>query len=107
MTFIVFTKPHSDGGKLIRKLCFVNGAGWLVLLLFGSEGHPPGYLIPLILFWLLNVVLIPAASTALLKTRREADKTVAYSCVAGTYILLNLVVLFVIPLTMLLVSVSR
>jgi hypothetical protein len=64
VTLLAFIKPHSAGVKLIRKLCFVHAAGWLVILLFSSEGHPPGFLIPLILFWLLNLVLLPAVSTA-------------------------------------------
>ena len=94
---LALTKPISSGGRLSRRLCIANAVGWLVILLLDSQGHPPPFLIPLIIFWLANLVLLPAAISALWVSYRDGVERHGYLAVASVYIALNLVVLFVVP----------
>lgn len=91
------TKPVSDGGRLTRKLCIGNAVGWLLLSPLSNSGHPPPVLIPLLLFWLINLVLLPAAATALWASYKEREEGFPFVAVASSYILMNLVTLFVVP----------
>jgi hypothetical protein len=99
-------KPVSGGGKLSLKLCIANAIGWLIILPLSTSGHPPPFLIPLVLFWLINLVLLPAAGVALWAGHKEEEK-VSYVAVASTYVAMNLVVLFVIPFVWFLREASR
>jgi hypothetical protein len=94
---LVVTRPVSGGGRLARKLCIVNAVGWICILPLSTTGHPPAFLFPMILFWLVNLVLLPAAATALWTSHKKREESVPYLAVASSYIILNLVVLFVIP----------
>lgn len=99
---LVLLKPASDGGRLALKLSLVNALGWIVMLALPPEGHPPLWLIVGVLFWPLNLVLIPASSVALWKSYQERDEKTGYLVAAGLYFLLNFAVLIVMPLAWLL-----
>jgi drug/metabolite transporter (DMT)-like permease len=94
----ILAKPVSDGGRLARKLCIANAVGWLFILPLSSTGHPPPWLIPMVLFWLLNLGLVPAAVFALWASYKEREERIPYLAVASSYIMVNLAVLFVIPI---------
>ena len=91
-------KPSSDSGRLSRKLSLINAIGWLILLPLPDKGHPPLILFPLVLFWLANLVLVPAAIIALWVSHRDGEEKLRYLLLAGTYVALNLIFLFAIPL---------
>ena len=95
--FLLLTKPVRGGGRLARKLCIANAVGWLFILPLSSTGHPPPFLIPMALFWLINLVLLPAAAFALWASYKERGEGIPYLAVASSYIVMNLVILFVIP----------
>jgi len=99
---LTLTKPVSDGGRLARKLCIANAAGWLFLLFLPSTGHPPAILIPMVLFWLANLVLLPAAGFALWTSHKGREERIPYLSIASGYVVINIVVLFVIPVAWLL-----
>ena len=90
-------KPVSGGGRLSLKLCIANAVGWLIILPLSSVGHPPPFLIPTVLFWIINVILLPAAAIALWVSHKEREERMPYLAVASTYVAMNLVVLFVVP----------
>ena len=100
-------KPVSDGGKLSFKLCIANALGWLVILPLSGSGHPPPFLIPMISFWLINLVVLPSAAISLWVGHKEGEERVRYLAVGGTYVAMNLVVLFVVPFIWLLSSASQ
>jgi hypothetical protein len=100
-------RPVSGGGKLSLKLCIVNAVGWLVVLPLSTTGHPPPFLIPTLLFWLINVVLLPAAAIALWVSHKAREERRPFLAVASTYVAMNLVALFVVPFIWLLREVSR
>jgi hypothetical protein len=60
----------------------------------------------MVLFWLLNLVLLPAAAFALWASYREREERIPYLAIASTYIMVNLAVLFVIPIVWLVREVS-
>ena len=105
--FLILTKPVSGGGRLSRKLCVANAVGWLFILPLSSTGHPPPFLIPTALFWLINIVLLPAAAFALWTSYKEREERISYLAVASSYIVVNLAILFVIPLVWLVREVGR
>ena len=94
---LTLTKPVSGGGRLARKLCIGNAVGWLFILALGSKGHPPPFLIPALLFWLINLVLLPAAVIALWTSIKEREERFPFLAVAVMYIVVNIVVLFGVP----------
>lgn len=100
--FLTLTTPGSNGGRLARNLCIANAAGWIVILLLPDEGHPPLWLIPGILFWLTNLVLLPAAAFSLRSSYKDREEKTPFLAVASSYIAINLAVFFVIPLVWLL-----
>ena len=100
-------RPVSSGGRLSLKLCIANAVGWLLILPMSDAGHPPPSLIATAFFGLINLVLIPAATVALWISYKEREERARYLAVAGAYITLNLLTLFVIPLVWLLSSASR
>lgn len=104
---LVLTKPVTDGGRLSRKLCIANAVGWLLISPLSSEGHPPTFLLPTILFWLINLVLLPAAGSALWAGYKEREGGFPFVAVASTYIIMNLVTLFIVPFVWLLYEASR
>jgi len=105
--FLILTKPVSGGGRLSRKLCVANAVGWLFILPLSSTGHPPPFLIPTALFWLINIVLLPAAAFAIWTSYKEREERISYLAVASSYIVVNLAILFVIPLVWLVREVGR
>jgi len=105
--FLILTKPVSGGGRLSRKLCVANAVGWLFILPLSSTGHPPPFLLPTALFWLINIVLLPAAAFALWTSYKEREERIPYLAVASSYIVVNLAILFVIPLVWLVREVGR
>ena len=94
---VFLTKPDSSGGRLSRKLSIANAVGWLLIVPLSNRGHPPPSLIPMILFWLANLVLLPAAFFALWKSHKEREERIPFVAVGLTYVAFNLVVLFVVP----------
>ena len=101
---LFLTKPDSSGGRLSRKLSIANAVGWLLIVPLSNKGHPPPSLIPMILFWLANLVLLPAAFFALWKSHKEREERIPFVAVGLTYIALNLVVLFVVPFAWVLIE---
>jgi hypothetical protein len=95
---LTLTIPISDGGKLARKLCLIDAAGWVFIMALPTSGHPPAYLIPLALFWLANFVMMPAAVFALWKSYKERQENKTYLAVAFTYAAINLFVFIGIPI---------
>ena len=45
-----------------------------LILPLPTTGHPPAFLIPFFLFWLSNLVLLPAAAIALRMSYREHEE---------------------------------
>jgi len=98
-------KPTSSGGKLTLKLILLNAGGWILLfLLVPDTGHPPPALIALALFWLVNCVLIPAGVAGLWNGYKSKEENTRFLSLAGVYLGLNVVVLFLIPLFWLIVN---
>jgi hypothetical protein len=58
----------------------------------------------MILFWLANLVLLPAAFFALWKSHKEREERIPFVAVGSTYIALNLAVLFVVPFAWVLIE---
>jgi hypothetical protein len=94
----LWEKPVTDCGKLIRKLCAVNALGWLLILPLSDRGHPPPFLFPLLLFWLVNLPLLPAAAVALWTCRKGREEKSLFLAVTSTYVVINMAVLFILPL---------
>lgn len=111
LTFIcvalVVTGPVSSGGRLARKLCIANAVGWLCILPLSTTGHPPTFLFPMIIFWLVNLLLLPAAASALWASHKEREESVSYLAVASSYIVLNRILLFITPAVWLLREATR
>jgi CDP-diglyceride synthetase len=95
---LFITRPASAAGKFSLKLALINGAGWLLLLPLPNDGHPPLWLVALAVFWLINLVLLPAATIALWMSFKEREEKTRYVAAAGSYLGLNFVVLFLVPL---------
>jgi hypothetical protein len=91
-------KPVSAGGSLARKLSIANAVGWLIILPLSTTGHPPPFLFPTILFWLINLILLPATAIALWVSHKEREERADFVAVASAYVAVNAVVLFVVPL---------
>jgi len=60
----------------------------------------------MVLFWLLNLGLLPAAVFALWASYKEREERIPYLAVASSYIMVNLAVLFVIPIVWLIREVG-
>ena len=101
---LVLLKPGSGGGQLALKLIVINALGWLVILVLPDGGHPPLWLLVLLLFFPLNLVLLPAASAALWKSYKEREEKNSYLMMSGAYVFANFLVLVVIPITWLVTS---
>ena len=95
---LVITRPISDGGKLSLKLILVNVAGWLLVLAMDSQGHPPPQLIVFVIFWLINLVLLPAAGVALWRSYGDREERMPYVAAASCYLAVNVGILFLMPL---------
>ena len=104
---LLVIKPVSAGGKLSLKLCLANACAWLVVLPLSDRGHPPPIVLGVALFWLINLPVLPAAATALWLSLKKQGETVAYVYIASTYVVLNLIVLFAIPIIWLVREASR
>jgi hypothetical protein len=100
-------KPVSWGGTLSRKLCIANAAGWLIILPLSTVGHPPPFLIPTLLFWLINLVLLPTAAIALWMGHKEREEKIPYLIVASTYVAMNILILIGAPLVWVLRDARR
>lgn len=104
---LILAKPVSGGGRLARRLCIANAVGWLIILPLSTSGHPPQFLIPTVLFWLINLVLLPAAAIALWLSHKQREEGIPYLAVAFTYIVMNFLVLFAVPIVWILRDASR
>ena len=91
-------RPVSAGGRLSLKLCIANAVGWLIILPLSTTGHPPPFLFPTAVFWLINLALLPATAIALRVSHKEREERTLYLATASTYVAVNAVVLFVVPL---------
>ena len=105
-TGLVFARPITGAGKFSLKLVIINVVGWLLVLPFETRGHPPPFLIAFGIFWLINLLLLPAATIALWISFKEREERKSYIVVLGSYLVLNLVVLIVLPVTLLIQSVA-
>jgi hypothetical protein len=94
----LWKKPITDFGKISLKVCVANAAGWLIILPLSDRGHPPQFLFPAVLFWLLNFLLLPAAATVLWLSHRDGQEKRAYLVATSIYITMNVVMLYVVPL---------
>ena len=103
----LWKKPVSVCGKLSFKLCIVNALGWLLVLPLSDRGHPPAYLFPLLLFWLINLPLLPATAVALWVCRKGREEKASYLAIASTYVVMNMAVLFILPLIWLTRELNR
>jgi hypothetical protein len=106
VTSLGLLKPISDGGKLSLKLLLINALGWLLILPFPNDGHPPPALIALIFFWLLNCLVLPAATAALWTGYRKNEESNRFLALATIYLCLNFV-LFLIPIAWLILGATR
>jgi hypothetical protein len=104
---LLWKKPVSDGGKLSLKLCVVNALGWFCILPLSDRGHPPPILFPLLFFWLINLPLLPAAVVALWGCYKGREERVPYLAIASAYVLMNILVLFILPLALLIREARR
>jgi hypothetical protein len=100
-------KPVTGGGKLSLKLCIANAVGWLIILPLSTTGHPPPFLFPTIVFWLINLVLLPATAIALWVGHKERGERTVYLAASSTYVAMNAVVLFVVPLVWMVWEATR
>lgn len=94
----LWQRPVSDYGKLSLKLCVVNALGWFIILPLSNAGHPPPFLFPALLFWLLNLLLLPAAVTVLWLCRKSGEEQRPYLFAASVYVAMNIAVLYILPL---------
>ena len=106
VTLLFITKPISASGKFALKLALVNAVGWLLVLPLPDDGHPPLSLVGHGIFWIINLVLLPAATIALWLCYKEREEKKSYVAVAAVYLGLNFIVLFLIPLIWLVRSVA-
>lgn len=95
---LLLVKPASDGGRLTRKLCIGNAVGWILILPLPTTGHPPAFLIPFFLFWLSNLVLLPAAAIALRMSYREHEERASYLVITSFYVAMNFLILIIYPI---------
>lgn len=95
---LLLVKPASEGGRLTRKLCIANAVGWIIIMPLPTTGHLPAYLIPLVLFWLSNLVLLPSAAIALRMSYREREEKISYLALASSYVALNFLILIIYPI---------
>jgi hypothetical protein len=104
---LLWTKPVSGYGKSSFKLCLVNAFGWLLLLPLSDTGHPPPSLYPTLLFWLINLALLPAIALALWRSHKDREEKGAYLAIASVYLVMNIVILFIWPLVWIVLEASR
>jgi hypothetical protein len=95
---LLLVKPVSEGGRLTRKLSIANAVGWIVIMPLPTTGHLPAYLIPMFLFWLTNLVLLPSAAIALWMSYREREERTSYLAVTSSYLALNSLILIIYPI---------
>jgi hypothetical protein len=100
-------RPVTGGGKLSLKLCIANAVGWLIILPLSTAGHPPPFLFPTVVFWLINLVLLPATAIALWVSHKERKERTLYLAAASPYVAMNAVVLFVVPLVWIIREATR
>ena len=94
----LWATPATGYGKLSRALLAVNAGGWLLgLSAAGVGGHPPPVVFWSLLFWLLNLLLLPVASTILWLCRRDAGERKSYLAAASAYVVANVLALYVVP----------
>ena len=95
-TIFLWRKLVTKLGKLSLVLCAVNAVGWLTIIsdFMGtpSGGHPQPFFVPLVLFGLLNLVLLPAAAIALWLSRRGRREEGRYVAAASAYVAVNMIV---------------
>ena len=99
--------PLTDFGKISLRLCVVNAIGWFVVLSFSERGHPPSWLFPTLLFWLLNFILLPAIAVVLWMCRKDQEERKSYLAIASTYLALNVVLLYIFPIVGLIFDETR
>jgi hypothetical protein len=103
----LWKKPITDFGKVSLRICVVNAVGWFIILPFDDRGHPPSFLFPTLLFWLLNLILLPAIAVVLWMCRRDREERKSYLAIASTYLALNVILLYIFPIVGLLLEETR
>jgi hypothetical protein len=104
---LLLIKPVSEGGKLTRKLSIANAVGWIIIMPLPTTGHLPAYLIPLVLFWLINLVLLPSAAIALWMSYKEREERISYLAVTSAYIGMNFLILIIFPIVWAALEITR
>jgi hypothetical protein len=99
----VWKRPVTSTGKLSLWLCLGNVVSWLIILPMSRSGHPPQWLIIGPFLWILNLPLLIVTATLVWLTFRSHEEKPAYLVVASTYVLLNSLALYIVPLIVLLV----
>ena len=103
----LWKKPVTDFGKISLRLCVVNAVGWLVVLPLSTKGHPPSLLMGLMVFWLVNLILLPSIAVLLWICRKDHEERKSYLVIASTYLAANLVVLYIFPIVSLILEEAR
>ena len=104
----LWKRPLTDFGKISRRLCALNAVGWAIVLLpWSKKGHPPSLLFPIVIFWLLNFVLLPAIGLFLWMCRKDHQERKSYLATASIYLALNIIVLYIVPLIGLVLGTIR
>lgn len=94
----LWAKPSTEYGRWARALLAFNGAGWLLgSLLAYVPGHTPPIVYLVVLFWPLNLLLLPAASVMLWVGHRGEGERGAYLLAAFAYVVVNVLMLYVVP----------
>ena len=91
-------KAGDHNGKLSLWFCLGNVVSWLIILPISRSGHPPPGLMLGLLLWTLNLPLLIVTATLLWLTFKSHEEKPGYLLVASTYVLLNSLALYIVPL---------
>ncbi len=94
----VWKRPVTYNGKLSLWFCLGNVVSWLIILPISRSGHPPPGLMLGLLLWTLNLPLLIVTATLLWLTFKSHEEKPGYLLVASTYVLLNSLALYIVPL---------
>jgi hypothetical protein len=100
-----WNRPITGGGRLTLLLMVINAIGWLVMLpqdYTYKHGLSIGTLVAM-LFFLVNLPLLPAAITSLVVGFREGERR-PFVAIAATYLGLNTLVFIGLPLCALILA---
>jgi hypothetical protein len=99
--------PRTDFGKISLRLCVVNAVGWLVVLPLSNKGHPPSWVLGIMVFWLVNLILLPSIAVLLWICRKDQQERRSYLALASIYVALSVVLLYILPIVGLILEETR